>query len=109
MNRVKIAAIISMVVPALVLMLLSVTTQRVTAQGNARALYNARCASCHGVDGRGRTAKGREYKVHDLHELKEGDTFRIIARGKGKMPGYEKTLGEDKCRALAEFIRNGLQ
>ena len=29
----------------------------------------------------------------------------MIAKGKGKMPGFEKSLGADKCKELVAFIR----
>jgi hypothetical protein len=35
----------------------------------------------------------------------DAQLFAIIAKGKGKMPGYEKTLGADTCKALSAHVR----
>src|SRR6185369_13542432 len=64
--------------------------------------FKSKCASCHGVDGSGSTAAGKALKIRDLSSADvQGQTddqlLEIIAKGKDKMPGYEKTLGEDKC------------
>ena len=72
--------------------------------------YKAKCAMCHGADGTGNTATGKAMKVRDLSSADvQGQTddqlLEIIAKGKGKMPGYEKTLGADKCKDLVAYIR----
>ena len=35
----------------------------------------------------------------------DAQLYDVIAKGKGKMPGYEKTLGADKCKELVAYIR----
>ena len=80
------------------------------ATANAAALYKAKCASCHGPDGSGNTAAGKSMKLRDLRsaEVKnqsEAQLYEIIAKGKGKMPGYEKTLGAETCKALVTHMR----
>ena len=75
---------------------------------NAAALYKAKCAACHGADGSGNTPAGKKLKAGDLRSPK-GDVYKIIASGKGKMPGFQKSLGADKVKALTDYIRRGLQ
>jgi len=77
---------------------------------DAAATYKAKCASCHAGDGSGSTAAGKSLKVRDLRSAEvqgqsDAQLFAIIAKGKGKMPGYEKTLGADSCKALVAHIR----
>ena len=77
---------------------------------DAKATYRAKCASCHGADGSGSTSIGKSLKIRDLRSAdvqKQSDDqlSNIIATGKGKMPGYEKSLGADACRALVAHIR----
>jgi cytochrome c6 len=80
------------------------------AVADAAAGYKAKCASCHAPDGSGNTAAGKSMKLRDLRsaEVKnqsEAQLYAIIAKGKGKMPGYEKSLGADSCKALAAYIK----
>ncbi|HZS08010.1 MAG TPA: cytochrome c [Blastocatellia bacterium] len=75
-----------------------------------KSLFASKCAACHGLDGSGNTAKGKEFKVRDLRSAevqKQADAklFEVIAKGVKKMPGYEKTLGKDKVEALVAYTR----
>lgn len=77
---------------------------------DAAATYKAKCASCHGADGSGGTAAGKSLKVRDIRSAevqKQSDDqlYALIAKGKGKMPGYEKTLGAETCKALVAHMR----
>lgn len=78
--------------------------------GDAAETYKAKCASCHGADGAGTTAAGKAMKVRDLgsaevQALTDDQLYEIIAKGKAKMPGYEKSIGADKCKELVAHIR----
>jgi cytochrome c6 len=96
----------------LALMILFQTSSQamVSPAEDGAALYKAKCAMCHAPDGSGSTAAGKSMKVRDLRTVEvQGQTdeelYGIIASGKGKMPGYEKTLGADSCKALVAYIR----
>ena len=83
----------------------------ITPAGDGAATYKAKCAACHGADGIGNTAAGKSLKARDLRSAevqKQSDDrlFNLIAKGKGKMPGYEKTLGADKCKELVAYVRH---
>ena len=74
------------------------------------AVYKAKCASCHAVDGSGNTAAGKAMKVRDLRSAEvqkqtDAQLYALIANGKDKMPKYEKSLGADVCKALVAHIR----
>lgn len=65
---------------------------------------------CHGANGAGDTAMGRSMKLKDLRSaevqaMSDAELYEIIAKGKGKMPGYEKSLGADRINQLVAFIR----
>ena len=80
-----------------------------SAAGDGATLYAAKCASCHAKDGSGNTTPGKSLKLRDLRsaEVQSSDQLlNIIAKGKGKMPGYEKSLGADKCKQLETYIRS---
>ena len=77
---------------------------------DAAAVYKGKCAMCHAPDGGGDTTVGKSLKVRDLRSAEvQGQTddqlLETIAKGKGKMPAYEKTLGADKCKDLVAYIR----
>jgi mono/diheme cytochrome c family protein len=82
-----------------------------TIAGDGAATYKAKCVACHGADGSGNTTTGKTLKVRDLRSAevqKQSDDqlFNIITKGKEKMPGYEKSLGVDKCKELAAYVRH---
>jgi mono/diheme cytochrome c family protein len=82
----------------------------VLAAPDGATTFKAKCAGCHGQDGSGNTPAGKGLKVKDLRSAEvQGQTdeqlFEVIAKGKGKMPGYEKTLGADACKELVAFVR----
>jgi len=77
---------------------------------DAKALYGSKCATCHGLDGTGNTAAGKKMKVRDLQSAEvqkqtDAQLESIIAKGKGKMTGYEKSLGADKVKQLVTYTR----
>lgn len=77
---------------------------------DAAATYKAKCAACHGADGSGSTATGKALKCRDLRSAEvqgqsDAQLLAIITKGKGKMPGFEKTLGADSCKALLAYVR----
>lgn len=81
-----------------------------TMTADAAATYKAKCAGCHGMDGSGNTGPGKSMKVRDLRSAdvqKQSDDqlFAVIANGKGKMPGYSKSLGADTCKGLVAYVR----
>lgn len=80
------------------------------APADAAATYKSKCASCHGANGSGQTKVGKTLKLRDLRSAEvQGQTddqlYAIIAKGKGKMPGYEKSLGAETCKALVAYMR----
>ncbi len=80
------------------------------AQGGAQDLYLSKCATCHGPDGAGKTAKGKKLKVQDVHataaKMSADDMIKIINDGKGQdMDGYGKTLSKDQIQGLVDFYR----
>lgn len=90
------------------LLLLSAPALR--AQNDTAGLYKSKCAPCHGDDGKGNTAVGKALGVRDLTSpevQKETDAAlsNIVAKGKNKMPSYEKQLKESQIKDLVAYIR----
>ena len=79
-------------------------------EDDGKALYDANCAACHAKDGSGSTPAGKSMKLLDLgseevQKLTDDAMFDIIAKGKGKMSGYEKKLGHEKIHLVITYIR----
>jgi mono/diheme cytochrome c family protein len=78
--------------------------------GEAENLFKAKCAVCHGADLSGNTAMGKKLGIRDLRASEvqaqsDAQLQSIIAKGKGKMPGYEKSLSQQQISQLVAFIR----
>ena len=76
----------------------------------AEATYRAKCAMCHGPDGKGETATGKTMKVRDLgseevQKMSDADLTDAISKGKGKMPAY-KALTPEQVKDLVAYIRS---
>ncbi len=78
---------------------------------DAAADYKAKCATCHGPDGKGDTAMGKSMKVKDLasadvQKQADADITTIIEKGKKPMPGYEGKLTKDQIDGLVKYVRS---
>ncbi len=79
------------------------------ADNTAEATYKAKCAMCHGPDGKGETATGKTMKAGDfaspeVQKMSDADLTDAISKGKGKMPAY-KTLTADQVKDLVGYLR----
>ncbi len=77
---------------------------------SADATFKAKCAACHGPDGKGNTAVGKSVGVHDfsspdVQKASDADLAQIIEHGKNKMPGYASSLKEPDIKDLVAYIR----
>jgi cytochrome c6 len=81
------------------------------ADGDAASLFKAKCAVCHGADGSGNTAMGKQMQPPDLRSeevQKQTDAQLMDAttNGKGKkMPAYKGKLTDDQIKQLVAYIR----
>jgi cytochrome c6 len=80
------------------------------AMADNAAVYKAKCAACHGADAKGQTPMGKKMNLRDLaapEVQKQSDAAltKIIADGKGKMPGYAAKLKADEIKGLVDLMR----
>lgn len=78
---------------------------------DAAPTFKAKCAACHGADGKGETAIGKKFGLRDLaspdtQKMSDDDLTAIIADGKNKMPSYKKGLKPEEIKALVGYIRS---
>jgi len=81
-----------------------------SAQVDAKKVYTAKCASCHGADGTANTPAGKVLKTKDFHDpdvqkASDADLNTAIAKGKNKMKGFESELKADEIKALVAYVR----
>ena len=76
-------------------------------------LWNSRCASCHGVDGRMNEKFVREYypvpttlSLNRLDSLGDDSLYQVIARGRTNMNSYEGRLTDSQMRGLIQYMRH---
>lgn len=74
------------------------------------ALYKAKCAVCHGADGKGATPMGQKLGAKDFHspevaKMSDAELLDITKKGKDKMPSYDKKLTDDQIKSLIKYIR----
>ena|ERR1700687_1945164 len=79
------------------------------ADNTAETTYKAKCAMCHGPDGKGETTTGKTMKAGDfaseaVQKMSDADLTDAITKGKGKMPAY-KTLTPDQVKDLVAYVR----
>ena len=73
------------------------------------ALYKAKCASCHGAEGKGDTPVGKVLKVKPLAgtKLSAGEIEKVAAEGR---PGTKmlaiKGLSGDQYKAIAAHVKS---
>jgi cytochrome c6 len=74
-----------------------------SAQDASEALYKAKCAMCHGADGK--KAAGHDLSGADAQKLSDADLAAVITNGKPpKMPAY-KSLKPEEVKGLVAYIR----
>jgi cytochrome c6 len=81
------------------------------AADDAAGTYKAKCAMCHGADGKGATPVGKKMGAHDfasaeVQGMSDADLAQIITNGKNKMPGYEKSLNAAAVKDLVAYVRS---
>ena len=89
-------------------LLLAVVTA--AAQTDSRTLYVRNCSLCHASDGRAQTSMGKALKAADLtspavQSKSDAELNQQIAKGKGKMAGYENILGNKGVEDMVKYVR----
>jgi mono/diheme cytochrome c family protein len=83
---------------------------------DAKALWDANCAQCHGKDGRADTKMGKQLSAKDLTEPKVQAAFTdakatqsikegVKQSGKTTMKSFAGKLTDDEIKALVAYTR----
>jgi cytochrome c6 len=84
--------------------LMAVCSSSAVAQ-DAGATYKAKCAMCHGADGKGGKMGTRDFASPEVKAETDAQLTDIITKGKGKMPSYSGKLADADIQGLVTYIR----
>lgn len=82
---------------------------------DGKKIYDKKCASCHGKDGKGNQAMLKMLKVDasllnliDKGTLDKSDEelVSIASNGLNKMPAYGKELKDEEIKSVVSYIRS---
>jgi mono/diheme cytochrome c family protein len=93
---------------ALALLLAQAATPRTSA-----GIWQMKCKSCHGEDGRSRTKKGRKFNAPDFttgkwqNDTTDEEIYIAIHDGvpRTKMPSFKAKLSEEEIQAMVPYLR----
>jgi cytochrome c6 len=88
----------------------SLALSSASAAADAAATYKAKCAMCHGADGKSDTPVGKKMGAHDfaspeVQKMTDAELISITTKGKNKMPAYEKKLSDAEIKELVPYVR----
>lgn len=80
---------------------------------DAKALFDSKCAKCHGKDGRATSLHAKHEHARDLtkaewqNDITDERIYNSISNGKGKnMPGFKNKLTDEQIDALVNYVRH---
>jgi mono/diheme cytochrome c family protein len=74
-------------------------------------IYKAKCAACHAANGQGDTMLGKNLKVRPLtspetQKQSDEELIAIIAKGKNRMPPFDRKLSREQIHEVLRFVRS---
>jgi len=75
-----------------------------------KKVYAAKCASCHGADGKGNAKMAGMLKV-DIPDLSgskgksDAELLKLLAEGKKPMPSFAKNLSKDEMDSVLSYTK----
>jgi cytochrome c6 len=87
------------------------TENSVATASDAKTTFDAKCAKCHGKDGRAKGLISKAKGIRNLTDAKwqedvsDERLFNSISNGRGKMPSFKKKLSEADIDALVAYVR----
>ena len=92
----------------LILVLLVLISPLSIADDAAKALYDKKCAMCHGKDGVAKKMATGSANLNDpeWQGANSADSIaKVAAEGKGKMKGLAAKLSEEELKAIADYVK----
>lgn len=82
---------------------------------DGKKIYDKKCASCHGKDGKGNVAMLKMLKVDvsllnlidkETQDKMDEELVSIVVKGLNKMPAFGKNLKNEETRGVVFYIRS---
>lgn len=98
------------IVAALLGVLALVSTAAAADLELGKKVYTAKCASCHGADGKGNAKMAGMLKVTipDLNGaagMSDADLLKLVSEGKKPMPAFGSRLDKDELAAVLSYAK----
>ncbi|HEY0591296.1 MAG TPA: cytochrome c [Thermoanaerobaculia bacterium] len=101
------------VIAVALLVFLPAISQTTFAGGSApdgAALYKAKCAACHSLDGTGSSPMGKKMGLRDLgstdvQKMTDAELTKVVTDGKAKMPPFKGKLSDEEIAAVVKHVR----
>jgi mono/diheme cytochrome c family protein len=73
---------------------------------DAAATFKAKCAMCHGADGKGGKMGTKDFASPDIQKQSDAQLAEAISKGRPpKMPSYAGKLTDTEIKDLVTYIR----
>jgi len=73
---------------------------------DAAATYKAKCAMCHGPEGKGGKMGTKDFASPEVSGMSDAQLTEAVTKGKPpKMPAYEGKLKENEIKDLVAYVR----
>ena len=79
--------------------------------GDGAATFKSKCALCHGADGTGNTALGKQLQAANLgskevQKKTDAELRKTVHDGNGNMPPFGEQLSDDEITQLIKYVRH---
>lgn len=75
-----------------------------------KKIFEDKCLSCHGADGKGNAKMSEmlKVKIADLtaSHKSEAEILKLLSEGKKPMPSFAKRLSKEEMGAVAEYAKH---
>lgn len=76
--------------------------------GEGKALYDKKCAMCHGKDGVAKSMAKGSANLNDAEwqgATSIDDIVKVVKEGKGKMKGLDGKLTDEQIKLVATYVK----
>ena len=79
-------------------------------EGPGATTFKSKCIVCHGTDGTGNTALGKQLQAANLHSKEvqqktDAELHKVIHDGQANMPPFGDQLSDEKIDRVIKYIR----
>jgi cytochrome c6 len=95
-------------VVSLLVFVLAVALPTALAEGDGKALYDKKCAMCHGKDGVAKKLGEGSANFNDAawqEATPADDIVKVTTEGRNKMKPYKEKLSAEEIQSVAEYIK----